>query len=70
MSKSCSKCIYYVKGIIESECLKFGKPVIDETGINFLCPKKCRRDVLKCGMVGRYYREVDVIKKTRVYLIK
>jgi len=70
MSKSCSKCIYFVKGIIESECLKFGKPVIDETGINFYNPIKCRFDKLKCGLVARYYREVDVIKKTRVYLIK
>ena len=69
MSISCSKCVYFLKGIIkaESECLKFGKPAIDETGLNFYNPIKCRLEHLRCGLIARYYREV---KNKRIYLTK
>ena len=63
MSKSCSSCVYFLKGIIKSECLKFGKPFIDKSGFNFYCPIQCRLDKTKCGLIGRYYREKDFHKK-------
>lgn len=70
MSKSCCVCIYFVKGIIkaESECLKFGKPAIDKTGINFYNPIKCRLDHLKCGIIARYY--IELKNKKNYYLNK
>lgn len=62
---SCNHCIYFMPERFEynSKCKLFGEKNIITNELNYDNAKTCRNDENKCGITGKYHKELEDYNK-------